>query len=95
MIALSVPMFIFNWRRGLTLFSVGWALQFIGHFVFEKNNPIVFSRKRHALTLVSALFFVCQEWLDTLKSVSYELYDSGNGHRLLELPLSDNDGGSD
>ncbi len=39
----------------------GWLLQFIGHFVFEKNKP-VFMRENSPLTIRSALVFCSQEW---------------------------------
>ncbi|MBX9692494.1 MAG: DUF962 domain-containing protein [Cyanobacteria bacterium] len=92
LIALSIPMFLFNWKRGAALFSFGWFLQLLGHLVFEKNRPILFSRHRHALTLISALVYVTQEWVDTLKSVGVELHESGNGKRLPALTSTDNGG---
>ncbi|HYE66395.1 MAG TPA: DUF962 domain-containing protein [Pyrinomonadaceae bacterium] len=41
MIVISLPLFFFNWRWGLTLFITGWALQFIGHAI-EGNQPAFF-----------------------------------------------------
>ncbi len=91
LIALSIPVFLFNWKRGATLFSLGWVLQMLGHLVFEKNRPIMFSKQRHALTLLSALVYVTQEWVDTLKSVGVELHESGNGKRLVITSFNDDD----
>lgn len=80
MIFLSLAIFLFDRRRGLTLFGLGWLLQFIGHFVFEKNKPILLSSRRSPYTLLSALVFVTEEWLDTVKSVRLELHENGNGN---------------
>src|SRR3982750_4489460 len=41
MIALSLPLFFFNWRWALGLFVVGWAFQFVGHII-EGNQPAFF-----------------------------------------------------
>lgn len=80
MIAFSLPVFLFDRRRGLALFGMGWVLQFIGHYVFEKNKPIIFSSRRSPYTLISALVFVTEEWMDTLKSVGLELHENGYGN---------------
>jgi len=79
MICLSIPMFFFDWKRALVLFSGGWFLQFIGHFVFEKNKPVLLSDNRHPYTLLSALIFVGTEWLGTARQASLRLNGkSGN-----------------
>lgn len=92
MIVLALPMLLFDRRRAFSLFGLGWFLQFLGHYVFEKNKPIILSSRRSPYTLVSALIFVTEEWMDTLKSVSLELHDysngNGNGQRRL-LPDHD------
>lgn len=80
MIVLSLPMLLFDRRRAFSLFGLGWLLQFIGHYVFEKNKPIVLSARRSPYTLVSALIFVTEEWMDTLNSVKLELHEYGNGN---------------
>ena len=41
MIVLSLPLFIFSWRWALSLFIVGWILQFVGHAI-EGNQPAFF-----------------------------------------------------
>jgi uncharacterized membrane protein YGL010W len=66
MIALSIPALLFNRKLSASLFFTGWALQFIGHFVFEKNKPMLFKDPKDPLTYCSALIFVTQEWLSLL-----------------------------
>lgn len=41
LIVISLPWFFFNWRWALTLFVIGWILQFVGHFI-EGNQPAFF-----------------------------------------------------
>ena len=41
LIAISVPLFFFNWRWALGLFIFGWILQFVGHAI-EGNQPAFF-----------------------------------------------------
>jgi uncharacterized membrane protein YGL010W len=41
MIVISLPLFFFNWRWALTLFVIGWILQFVGHII-EGNRPAFF-----------------------------------------------------
>ena len=55
MIVVSIVWFFFNWKIGLTLFVVGWILQFIGH-AFEGNRPAFFSNPVYLL--VGPLWFV-------------------------------------
>ena len=45
MIALSVIWLPCNWRVSVVLFVVGWILQFIGHYVFEHNSPMILAKK--------------------------------------------------
>jgi len=42
MIVASLPLFPLNPPLAGALFVGGWALQFVGHYVFEKNNPKFF-----------------------------------------------------
>ncbi len=65
-------------KKGFWLFTAGWFLQFVGHFVFEHNKPILLTEQRHPYTALSALLFVGEEWLDTLKSVAEELRERRN-----------------
>jgi len=48
MIVVSLPLFIFNWRWALTLFVVGWILQFVGHAI-EGNQPAFFKNPIYLL----------------------------------------------
>ena len=41
MIVVSLPLFFFNWRWALSLFIIGWILQFVGHAI-EGNQPAFF-----------------------------------------------------
>lgn len=41
MILVSLPTFFFRWKWALALFTIGWILQFIGHF-FEGKPPAFF-----------------------------------------------------
>ena len=41
MIAISVPLFFFNWRWALGVLIAGWILQFAGHAI-EGNQPAFF-----------------------------------------------------
>ena len=41
LIVVSLPLFIWDWRRALGLFVVGWVLQFVGHAI-EGNSPAFF-----------------------------------------------------
>jgi len=54
MIVISLPLFLFSWRWALTLFVVGWVLQFVGHAI-EGNRPAFFQNPLH--------FFVAPLWL--------------------------------
>jgi uncharacterized membrane protein YGL010W len=48
LIVISLPLFFFGWRWAVTLFILGWILQFIGHAI-EGNQPAFF---RHPIYLV-------------------------------------------
>ncbi|MBY0550729.1 MAG: DUF962 domain-containing protein [Candidatus Obscuribacterales bacterium] len=67
MIILSLPVFFFNRKGGLTLFAVGWILQFYGHLVFEKNSPVFLENPWNPNTYVSALSLVGNEWMSFFK----------------------------
>jgi uncharacterized membrane protein YGL010W len=62
MIAVSIPLLFFSWPTSVGLFVVGWALQFIGHFVFEHNSPVLFSDPKDPMTYIVALVFCADEW---------------------------------
>lgn len=63
MIVASLPLFPFNPLLGGALFAGGWALQFIGHYVFEHNRPLLFGDLTN--TLVGVLW-AAKEWADLL-----------------------------
>jgi len=48
LIAISLPLFFFNWRWALGLFIVGWAFQFLGHLI-EGNQPAFFRNPLYLL----------------------------------------------
>jgi uncharacterized membrane protein YGL010W len=62
MIAASVPTVFFFWPAAAGLFLGGWTLQFIGHYMFEHNSPVLMSDPKNPLTYISALVFVSEEW---------------------------------
>ena len=86
MLALSLPVMLLNFRRGLTLFAAGWALQLFGHFYFEKNKPVLFGRSRSLLVPLAALFMVWQYWRQIL--AGHFPFQEKNGHN---KPTPDND----
>ena len=61
MIALSFPIALFNKRLAAQFQTIGWILQFAGHYIFEHNNP-VFLNEKDPLTAAAALVFVADEW---------------------------------
>jgi uncharacterized membrane protein YGL010W len=42
MIVASIPTTVVAPPVGIALFATGWAFQFAGHYIFEKNNPAFF-----------------------------------------------------
>jgi uncharacterized membrane protein YGL010W len=48
MIVISLPLFFFNWRWAVTLFVLGWILQFVGHAI-EGNQPAFFKNPVYLL----------------------------------------------
>ncbi len=88
MIALSVPMLLISPRRAANLLAGGWALQFLGHYVFEKNSPVVLTDYRNPMVIVAALDYAAEGWgrlfkgLPLIESKSPELITmkpDGNG----------------
>ena len=55
MIVISLGVIFFNWKIGVSMFIVGWILQFIGH-AFEGNKPAFFSNPIYLL--VGPLWFI-------------------------------------
>lgn len=62
MIAISIPALFVHWPTSVGLFVGGWALQFIGHFVFEHNSPVLFADPKDPWTYLVALVFCGEEW---------------------------------
>jgi uncharacterized membrane protein YGL010W len=48
LITLSIPLLLFNRRRALAFFALGWALQFAGHAV-EGKRPKFFEGREYLL----------------------------------------------
>jgi uncharacterized membrane protein YGL010W len=61
MIVAAVPTSLFNPLAGGSMFVAGWALQFAGHYVFEKNEPAFFSDPYYLLV---GPVWVATEWLE-------------------------------
>ncbi|HEY7958023.1 MAG: DUF962 domain-containing protein [Polyangia bacterium] len=59
MIVASLPMLPFNPLLGGGLFVGGWILQFIGHYVFEHNDPKFFG---DPLNLLVGVIWAAVEW---------------------------------
>ena len=59
MIVASLPIMPFNPVLGGSMFVGGWALQFIGHYVFEKNDPKFFG---DPLNLGVGVIWAAVEW---------------------------------
>lgn len=62
LIAASLPVVFLHWQLGIAMFVIGWILQFIGHFVFEKNSPVFLGNPLDWKTYWSAIVFVSEEW---------------------------------
>src|SRR5215469_15568456 len=60
MVVASIPTAVFNPPVAGGLFAGGWALQIIGHRVFEKNKPAFFSAPYY---LPVGPVWVAAEWL--------------------------------
>lgn len=59
MIVASLPLLPLNPPVGGALFVAGWALQFIGHYVFEKNDPKFFG---DPINLLIGVLWAFIEW---------------------------------
>jgi hypothetical protein len=70
LIALSLPMFLVHWPTALTMAVIGWILQFIGHYVFQKNSPVFFGNPLNPYTYITAVLFVADEWYRLLSGKS-------------------------
>ena len=63
MIVASIPTMAVAPLVGGTMFATGWALQFVGHYVFEKNEPAFYG---DAYYLLVGPAWVAAEWLELL-----------------------------
>jgi uncharacterized membrane protein YGL010W len=61
MIVASIPTAFVNPPVAAGLFVGGWALQYIGHYVFEKNKPAFYGDPYYLLV---GPVWVTAEWLD-------------------------------
>src|SRR2546430_14374912 len=77
-VAFSLPLSIARPRVGLPIFGLSWALQVIGHKVFEKNRPAL--TEGFVTYQLCGLAFWCQEMVDII---------SGKGMGGVEAPASD------
>jgi uncharacterized membrane protein YGL010W len=59
MIVASLPILPLNPLLGGGLFASGWALQFIGHYVFEHNDPKFFG---DPMNLLIGVVWAGVEW---------------------------------
>jgi uncharacterized membrane protein YGL010W len=58
-VAFSMPVILARPRLGLPVFGLSWALQVLGHKVFEKNNPAL--SKGFLTYQLCGLAFWCEE----------------------------------
>lgn len=65
---IGIPMIVLAWlslpfsrKAFFQLHTGGWILQFIGHYVFEHNKPVIFE-VRDPKTVFAALIFITEEW---------------------------------
>lgn len=59
MIVASLPTLPLNPLLGGAMFVGGWALQFVGHYVFEKNDPKFFD---DPVNLLIGVIWAAIEW---------------------------------
>lgn len=88
LIALSVPLILFNPRRALHFFAVGWVFQFIGHLVFEKNQPVLVSEHRNPLVILAALIYVTDGWMRVFSG--RPLIENNSQDQVLAIEAHDN-----
>ncbi|MBX9877477.1 MAG: DUF962 domain-containing protein [Candidatus Obscuribacterales bacterium] len=70
LIALSIPVSFFNKRLATGMFVIGWIFQFIGHIVYQHNRPMFMTEMRSPATILAALTFVTEEWIQFLDEAS-------------------------
>src|SRR5215831_2931449 len=62
LIVFSSIVVFFDWEVALTMFFAGWALQFAGHLIFEKNEPALFAQPKKPLSYYYAVVYVAEQW---------------------------------
>jgi uncharacterized membrane protein YGL010W len=63
-VAFAIPLVIGRPKVGLPMFAASWALQVLGHKVFEKNNPAL--TKGFFTFQFCGLAFWCEEMVDLI-----------------------------
>jgi uncharacterized membrane protein YGL010W len=63
LIVASLPVLPIAPPLAVGMFTAGWALQFIGHYVFEKNDPAFFGDRAN---LVVGVIWSALEWGELL-----------------------------
>jgi uncharacterized membrane protein YGL010W len=74
-VTLSLPLVVGRPRVGVPLFLGGWALQVLGHKVFEKNNPAL--SKGFFTYQLCGLAFWCEEMVELISGQSDVLSGPG------------------
>ena len=59
----SFPLLLMDWRMAALTFALGWTLQLVGHYVFEKTTPVLFTDRKAISTISVALSFALKGWL--------------------------------
>lgn len=62
-IVASLPVFPFNPLLGGGMFVGGWLLQVIGHWMFEKNNPLLVN---DPMNLLIGALWAAKEWAELI-----------------------------
>ena len=84
MIVASLPTTVVNPLLGGSMFATGWALQFAGHYIFEKNKPAFYSDFYHLLV---GPVWVATEWMELVGlPVPEALTPAPDGHIEVHAP---------
>ena len=62
-VSTTIAVDVLNTALGGGMFAAGWALQFVGHYVFEKNSPSFYGDPYYLLVGPA---WVAAEWLELL-----------------------------
>jgi uncharacterized membrane protein YGL010W len=66
LIAASLLLVLVGSKLASKCFIAGLALQFIGHYCFEKNRPVFLQEASNPMILASALIFAAEHWVQLL-----------------------------